>query len=305
MATTIDSYMPYDAGPGSNVTEDGWRLFAKHWRGDGVLRTGTTGIINSEFAPFGDSTGMQVKVPSGECWIQGNWGRSITTKTLPIAAAHATLGRRDLVILRNDFVNNRIELDILTGTPNASPVYPALTKNASIWEIQLAKVVVGAAVVTITAGNVTAIQTFTDGACSYTVDSGLQPITTATITLVDWDLPQFDSSAVDRNGLNKFILQRSGMWMFATNLNWGTNGAGYRFCWVERTSEGPSYLANRLGISSVKSNTGWTTPQTAIAMDRFTAGEEIAVLCYQDSGGNVNIENLWNGSRIVMYWLGP
>lgn len=300
MAATLDSYMPYDAGPGSSVSEDGWRQFAKHWRGDGVIRS-----MGSEFAVFGDSTGMQVKVPTGECWIQGNWGKTTVQKVLPITTAHATLQRLDLVILRNDFVNNRIELDVKAGSAG-SGVYPSLTQTSSIWEVQVGKVVVDAAVVTIAAGKVTPLQRFVDGSCSYTVDSGFQAVVNNTITLVDWDLPQFDSSAVDRNGLNKFILQRTGMWMFATNLIWASNATGYRFVWVERTSEGPSYLANRLGINSVKSNAGsWTTPQTAIAMDRFTAGEEIAVLCFQDSGGNVNIENLWNGTRVVMYWMGP
>lgn len=301
MATTLDTYMPYDAGPGSNVSEDGWRQFAKHWRGDGVIRS-----QGSEFTVFADSTGMQVKIPTGECWIQGNWGKTTTQKTLAIAAAHATLGRRDLVILRNDFVNNRIEFDIKTGTAASTPTYAPLVQNSAMWEIQLGKVVVGPAVVTIAAANVTALQQYTDGSCSYTVDSGFQAVPNSTITLVDWDLPQFDTSSVDRNGLNKFILQRTGMWMFATNLIWASNATGYRFVWVERTSEGPSYLANRLGINSVKSNAGgWNTPQTAIAMDRFTAGEEVAVLCYQDSGGNVNLENLWNGTRVVMFWLGP
>lgn len=304
MATALDTYAPYDSGPGANVTEDGWRLFSKHWRGDGVIRSGSSGTSNSNFAVFGDSTGMQVKVPTGECWIQGNWGRTIATKIMPVAAAHATLGRRDLVVLRDDFVNNRIEVDVKTGTPNATPAYPSLTQNSSMWEIQLGKIVVGAAVVTITAGNVTALQTFTDGAASYTVDSGLQAVPTNTITGVDWDLPQFDSSAVDRNGLRKFILQRAGQWAFFVNLNWSINATGTRFVWLGRTAD--TGFVNRLGINSVApAPSPWQTVQTTVAMERFSLGEEVGVFCYQDSGISLNLENQWAGTRVSMYWLGP
>ncbi len=298
MATALDSSMPYDSGPGSNVTEDGWRQFARHFRGDGVIRN-----VGGELKPFGDSTGMQVKVPTGECWIRGQWGTSTAQKTLPIATAHATLQRLDLVILRNDYITNRIELDVLTnGTPGSS-TYPTLTQNSSKWEIQLAKVTVPAAASTITVGNVTAIPDFTDGACSYTVDSGLQGIVNNTITLVDWDLPQFDSSAVDRNGLNKFILRRTGQWQFCVNLTWQLNTTNDRFVWVDRTAD--TGFVNRLGINSVRAATTFETAQTTVAMDRFTAGEEVGIYAFQNSGSTLTLTNLWAGTRVMMFWLGP
>lgn len=297
MATSLDTYMPYDSGAGSNVTEDGWRQFARHFRGDGVIRN-----VGSEFAVFGDSTGMQVKAPAGECWIRGQWGSSTATKTLPITTAHATLQRLDLVILRNDFLNNRIELDVLTGTAGSSS-FPALTQNTVKWEIQLAQVTVPAAAVTITSGNVVALQEYTDGSCSYTVDSGLQVVANNTITLIDWDLPQFNSSAVDRNGLNKFILKRAGMWMFAVGIAWQLNGTGQRHVWIDRTAD--TGFTNRLGINGVVPTPVFETAQNCIAMDRFNAGEEIGVFCFQNSGSGLAISNIWAGTRVAMYWLGP
>jgi hypothetical protein len=150
MATTLEKYMPYDLGAGSNTTEDGWRSFMRR-----VLNT--SGVFRDQlnkFQAFGDSTGMQVKVKSGQCWVEGHYGEQTTQVTLPVTAAHATLARKDRVILRNDFVNNKIELDVLTGTPNASPVTPVLTQSISKWEISLGVINVAAASVTITAGNV-------------------------------------------------------------------------------------------------------------------------------------------------------
>jgi hypothetical protein len=297
VAITLDTYAPYDSGPGSNVTEDGWRRFARHFRGDGVIRA-----VGSEFAPFGDSTGMQVKVGTGECWIRGQWGEYTTQRTLPIAAAHATLIRYDRVVLRNDFINNRIEADIKTGTAGAGAVV-ALTQNSSVWEIHLGTVQVDAAVVTIAAAKVTANQTYTDGSCAYTIDSGLQTVPNNAIAQVDWDVPQFNSSAVDRIGINGFTLQRTGQWQFMVNFGWTGNATGFRSHWVGRTAD--TGFTNRIGIDSKPAVNGLDTFTSITATDRFTAGESIAVYCFQTSGGGLTISNQYGGTRLAMYWLGP
>jgi hypothetical protein len=299
MATTLDSYKPYDTGPGSGVTESDWRNFSKYWRGDGVIRS-----VANQFAVFGDSTGMQVKVPTGECWIQGHWGSSTSQKTLSIAAAHATLGRRDLVILRNDFVNNRIELDIKTGTAAASPVYPPLVQNASMWEIQLGKVVVDAAVVTIAAGKVTALQEFTDGSCRYTVDSGFQSFTTGTAARIDFDVSQFDSSAIDRPSIREFTIMRAGMWMVVLNAYWATNVTGSRAVWIRRQSSATNYLA----FSKIAPSPDGGTAQNVVALERFTAGTIIEAYGQQNSGSTLTMLGSgsdFEGTSIAFYWLGP
>jgi len=302
MATTLDSSMPYDSGPGSNVTEDGWRRFARHFRGDGVIRA-----VGGEFRPFGDSSGMQVKVPTGECWIRGQWGESTTQKTQAIQAAHATLVRRDLVILRNDFVNNKIEVDVLTnGTPGSS-TFPTLTQNTAVWEIQLAQVTVPAAASTITAGNVAAIPQYTDGSCSYTVDTGFQSISNNTPSRVDWDIELVPSSAADRTGttgLNGFTLRRAGVWMAVASVEWSSNSSGIRAAWVARTADGSS-SGNRLGFSSIPPNSGATTVQNITAMDRFVVNDEIALYVHQTSGSTLQLTKDFTSTRIHLYWLGP
>lgn len=303
MATSLDTYMPYDAGPGSNVTEDGWRQFARHFRGDGVIRN-----IGGLFAPFGDSTGMQVKVPTGECWIRGQWGTSTSQKTMPIATAHATLQRLDLVILRNDFVNNRIEIDVLTGTAG-SGLYPSLTQNTSKWEIQLAKVVVDAAVATIAAGKVIAIQDFTDGSCSYTVDSTLQVVSNNVNTMVDWDISNFDSSAVTRIGLNQFQLGRSGAWMATTGVAWASQSntaqdstSGSRLQWIARVVSGTPSGAFTPIAQGPPNVSGYWTEYSVSGWDRFAAGEVVAVVCKQTAGVNLVLQT---DSKFQLYWLGP
>ncbi len=131
MAVTMDSYAPFDSGAGANSMEDKWRsMFSQ-------LPSGVMRGRNNDMQCYADSTGMQVKVRTGECWIRGHWGQVGSEKTLAIASAHATLARVDRCVARADFINNRVELDILTGVAG-SGVAVGLTRNTSIWEISLA-----------------------------------------------------------------------------------------------------------------------------------------------------------------------
>jgi hypothetical protein len=304
MATALDSSMPYDAGPGSNVSEDGWRQFARHFRGDGVIRN-----VGGELRPFGNSTGMFVQVPAGECWIRGQWGTGTSQKSLPVATAHATLQRLDLVILRNDFVANRIELDVLTnGTPGSS-TYPTLTQNSSKWEIQLAQVTVPAAASTITSGNVRAIPDYTDGSCSYTVDSSFQTVTTGgSGSRIDFDVEQFPSSVVGRPSIREWQLNRAGMWKIVFNLYWNnSNVSGSRAAWIQRSNSG-SVNPSKLAFDNRNAVTDAGTGQNLTAMDRFTAGEIVECWGLQSSGASLTIlgtSSFNEGTRVALYWLGP
>lgn len=149
MAVNLDVFHPFDAGAGSSVTELQWRNMARYWLSTGIIR----GALN-QHEVFADATGMQVKVRTGHCWIQGHYGEQTAERTLAIATAHASLARKDRVIIRADFVNNRIELDVKTGTAAASPVEPSLTQSTSVWEISLAIVNVPAANTNIAASQV-------------------------------------------------------------------------------------------------------------------------------------------------------
>lgn len=148
MATPFSSYRPFDTGAGASVSEAGWRAMAKHWLTSGPIRTG------NGLEVYGDSSGRQVKVKTGEVWIQGHHGQLDTLTTLSITANTSGLGRVDLVVARMDSTANLIELDVVLGTPGVSPVAPSLTMSSTVWEVPLATVVVGDGVSTITAGAV-------------------------------------------------------------------------------------------------------------------------------------------------------
>lgn len=156
MSTTLDSYAPYDAGAGSNALEATWRAMMRR-----VLATGVLAGVDNNFEVYGDSTGLQVKVKTGQCWIAGHWGQSTSEKILAVATNALGITRGDRVILRNDFVANRIELDILTGTTGTPPT---LTQDSSKWEISLATLSVPNGDVSIDAAQVTDARTWTETA---------------------------------------------------------------------------------------------------------------------------------------------
>lgn len=104
-------------------------------------------------------------VPGGESTTQGCYGvLNDAEVTLAVSAAHASLPRIDSVVLRvrdSDYSggNNDALLEIVAGTPASSPVAPTLTGNT----LRLSNVTVGAAVSSITGGNIADTRRFATG----------------------------------------------------------------------------------------------------------------------------------------------
>ena len=112
-----------------------------------------------------DTPNMSVKVSSGRGLISGDEGAyqglyfvdNQGSLTLTIAASDGSNTRHDLVVARvydaayGVSVTNEWALEVITGTPAASPSDPSVPDNALV----LARVTVGAGVSTITNGNIT------------------------------------------------------------------------------------------------------------------------------------------------------
>lgn len=143
MAIPITGY-PFD---NQSVPEDGWRAMQRRTNVSGVVRNQA-----NEMRTFGDSTGMQVKVDTGECWIESYWGGTTAITPLSINSNVSGSLRYDVAIARADWTNNVVNLDILQGTPGSTP--PAPTRNSSLWEIPLAVVKVANGAVTINPADV-------------------------------------------------------------------------------------------------------------------------------------------------------
>jgi hypothetical protein len=128
MATAFDNYAPFD---GQSVFEDQWRAMQRRVSISGVVRN-----QGNELHVFGDSTGRQVKLDTGELWIESYAGQITSLKTIPIDPNTSGSTRLDLIVARADWGANQIVYDVIKGTPGGSAPLP--TRNTSLWEIPLA-----------------------------------------------------------------------------------------------------------------------------------------------------------------------
>ncbi len=150
-------YGPWSgSGPGSSVSDDFWVRMGRLWLSTGVVR----GELN-ELAVFADSTGVQVKVPTGTAWIEGQLMTNDAPLTLPVSTPNATNPRIDRVVVRKDFTSKTFAILVVAGTAGSSPVAPALTRTATVYDLALAQVLVPAAATTISASNITDGRPFT------------------------------------------------------------------------------------------------------------------------------------------------
>lgn len=122
------------------------------------------GVLNDSFKVQADS-GLTLQTEPGVAFVPSSSGGQGVYSVYDdaggapvIAAAHASLGRRDLVLLvvHDDFQDssglNDAEIVVVTGTPHASPSLPSTSSFDNF--LVLAEVTVGASVSTITNGNI-------------------------------------------------------------------------------------------------------------------------------------------------------
>lgn len=142
-----------------NTSETQFSRWARHI-GQGV--NGVPGDNNLKVV--GDSSGMQVKVKvaggNSQALVRGHMYNSTAEETLTIDPA-TSLPRVDYVVLTLDPTANSILLNVVKGTPAATPSAPALTQtDTGIYQYPLAAVQVAANVTTIDANAVSDVRTF-------------------------------------------------------------------------------------------------------------------------------------------------
>lgn len=101
------------------------------------------------------SSGMNIVVGAGAGWIDGH--KMINTADLPLtlSASDVLLNRIDRVVFYVDYNARTMGIDVLTGTPAATAVAPALTQSSQRYELCLAEIAVNAKVSAISASMIT------------------------------------------------------------------------------------------------------------------------------------------------------
>lgn len=137
-------------------------------------------------------TGMQVRVATGQAVIQGFYWESTATENISIPTAHASLPRKDCVVLRLDLTANSIVLALKQGTPASSPVRAALSQTDVLWEHPIADITVGANVTSITSGNIVNLPQSLDHALVVYASTSARPTPSAPTVGLNTGTKEFD-----------------------------------------------------------------------------------------------------------------
>lgn len=98
---------------------------------------------------------MNVTLKLGKAWINGYFYENTEDLTLSLDAADGVLNRIDMVVLRLDLINREIKAYIKKGTFVSSPVAPAVTRTADMYELALADIRINKGVTKITQADIT------------------------------------------------------------------------------------------------------------------------------------------------------
>ncbi len=299
MAVLTDTYAPFDAGPGSSVMEGTWRKFMSH------MMLGRSGVLKGaglDAEVFGDSSGMQVKVRTGEFWVRGHWAEVTSTKTVPLTAAHPTLGRIDRVVVRADFSDNEIELDVVAGTAASNPVAPAVTQNSSIWEVSLATVSVPAADTNIGSNQVTDARFYANASYARYYANSSQTLSNASQSKVDFHATDTSTGDVLKVDNETFELQRSGWWNFDASVRFGSSGGGYRQVFIGFTND---VDGDRVAETKYPGDTSNHSGANVSGTKWLAAGSRMSVFAYQNRGSSMSLVADHDATYFAMTWLGP
>lgn len=160
--------------------------------GEGVK----TGALN-ELEVFADSSGMQVKVPSGQALVRGHYYQSTAQETLTVTAADLSNPRIDIVVVELDPSANSIVLKVIAGSPAVSPSpQPLVQTDAGVYQIKLAEVLIDAAATTIAAGKVTDTRGYIEDLTGFL--SGANITGQITVATIDGDriINQIDTATI-------------------------------------------------------------------------------------------------------------
>lgn len=139
-----------------DVTESQFSKWARHI-GEGV----NGGPDDTKLKPFGDDSGLQVRVAAGEAMVRGHYYLSTSQETLTLDTAGLET-RTDAIVAELDPAANQIILKVVQGLAvPANPVPPTLTQtDTGVYQLLLGLVTIRPEASTILASDVTDRRTF-------------------------------------------------------------------------------------------------------------------------------------------------
>ena len=99
--------------------------------------------------------GMRILVRPGNAWINGYFYENTAEKAIQLNNADGVLSRIDRIVIRWDFSAREIRTVVKSSQFGSNPTPPPLQRDADVWELCLADIMVGRGVTGITQANIT------------------------------------------------------------------------------------------------------------------------------------------------------
>jgi hypothetical protein len=146
----LDSYMPFDSVNNDRLgySADLAQMFSRLFTNGVLINPATCFKVTAD-------NGLTIALQPGTCNINGRIGTNSNTKTIELTTANGTWARIDRVVLRLDITSRLIEVDVLVGTPAATPTAPALTRTETIYELGIADIRIPKGATSIQQSNIT------------------------------------------------------------------------------------------------------------------------------------------------------
>lgn len=102
-------------------------------------------------------SGLKIKIAAGQAYINGYSYEN--TADLQKTLTAVTGSRIDRVVVRLDLTTRTISIAVKSGTPATTPVAPALTRTADVYELGLADIMLTTGTTTVTSAMITDLRT--------------------------------------------------------------------------------------------------------------------------------------------------
>lgn len=101
------------------------------------------------------SNTMKVIIRPGKAWINGYYLINDEDYNLSLTVGDTSLNRIDRIVIRLDFLQRKMSVEVKKGTLSASPVAPTLKRDADAYELALADIYIAKGALTITQASIT------------------------------------------------------------------------------------------------------------------------------------------------------
>lgn len=118
--------------------------------GNGVFPNPSTGLKVEA-----SGTGMNIILKPGRGWINGYYLVNDADHTIKIDTADAVLKRIDRIVMQLNYLNREIAIVVNKGSYSASPVATPVRRDADVYELVLADVLVGNGVIQLLQAHIT------------------------------------------------------------------------------------------------------------------------------------------------------